>query len=456
MRQVKKKREKATKQLRLEPEIIDGLYHREGVINIEDDDDDELQMALHDSIGDKTVSRAVERRRGSGSGVRVSVGKRSITAFFDKELWSNKVSMQPRITTAFDLESGDAVGQAWAKFFHANDIAGLKADCPHFRATMKITEKLGPSPLPTAKEIHGIYLDKNYDEATDMKKNVGGELIKPNATRFGTVFMFLESYHEKKDQFTKWMVSDDWKTSIWKKDVDYVFAEALLSSNMWSIALEWVLYMLEPHYRALRWWVRNAPKSHEQVSNRIDTMEKYTLMVAAAVLDPYTHYMVNLSNIPNFASALTDAIEKIADPYSVVLAVQEIITFREKARRFGQRIALMSAEKMSPMRMRGISSWMDLMLLLPGSRKYVASTQARKPLILDGKHNATKRKRMLDEAEDDYNDSEDDDQEDYFMEIKDDDGSASQADGEDSPSRVDNEATVTSDGGMVKRRTSVW
>jgi hypothetical protein len=39
--------------------------------------------------------------------------------------------------------------------------------------------------------------------------------------------MFLESYYEKKDQFRKWMVSNDWKESAWKNDADYVFAEEL-------------------------------------------------------------------------------------------------------------------------------------------------------------------------------------------------------------------------------------
>jgi hypothetical protein len=50
---------------------------------------------------------------------------------------------------------------------------------------------------------------------------------------------------------------------------------------------------------------------------------------AATVLDPYTHYQINLSKITDYASALTDAIEKIADPDSVVLAINEIITYRE-------------------------------------------------------------------------------------------------------------------------------
>jgi hypothetical protein len=179
-----KKRAKATRKFRLERDIIDGLCRREGVINIEDDDDEQIQMALREKLRDTNVSRAIERRWGSGGGVRVSLGKRSITAYFDKELSSNKVSMQPKITTAMDLESRDILGQAWAKFFQANDIADLKADCPYFRAAMKITQQLGPTPIPTAKEIGGIYLDKNYDEAAEWLK-----LFKQDWKNYGVTVM---------------------------------------------------------------------------------------------------------------------------------------------------------------------------------------------------------------------------------------------------------------------------
>ncbi|XP_044386945.1 uncharacterized protein [Triticum aestivum] len=521
----KKKREKESRKLRFERELMDEMYQRNGVINIDDDKDEEIHMALRESLRDRNVSRAVERRRGSGSGVRVSLGKQSITAYFDKQLSSNKVSMQPKISTAMDSSSRDAVGQAWAKFFHANDIAGRKADCPYFQAAMKITQNLGAAPIPTGKEIDGKYLDKNYEESREwlklfkqdwknygvtvmcdswtgptgmslinfmvycntrmffhksidasgqsqnseflyreikqvvveeighenvvqivtdngsnykkacktlveqpefshivwqpcaahtvnlmlkdigkfpevdvivksakqicrffynhnnlhdsMRKNVGGELIKPNATRFGTVFMFLESYLEKKDKFRKWMVSDDWKNSIWKNDADHVFAEDLLSSNMWWTALEWVLDLLEPLYVALRYadtqkkctlsgfkktmmTAIQKMSSHlgggsqmldrvmSKVSPRMEDMQNETLMVAAAVLDPFTHYRVNLSNLPEYASALTDAIEKIADPESALLAINEISTYRECRGRFRHSLARSSAERMAP------------------------------------------------------------------------------------------------------------
>jgi hypothetical protein len=48
------------------------------------------------------------------------------------------------------------------------------------------------------------------------------------------------------------MMSNDWKESVWKNDADNVFAEELLSSNMWWEALEWVLHVLEPLYKVLR------------------------------------------------------------------------------------------------------------------------------------------------------------------------------------------------------------
>jgi uncharacterized protein YkvS len=50
---------------------------------------------------------------------------------------------------------------------------------------------------------------------------------------------------------------------------------------------------------------------------------------AAADHDSYTHYQANLSNIAEYVSALTNAIEKIGDPNSTVLAISEINTYSE-------------------------------------------------------------------------------------------------------------------------------
>ncbi|KAM0853136.1 hypothetical protein ACQ4PT_051273 [Festuca glaucescens] len=511
----------------------------------------------------------------------------------------------------FLMRNGSETTEAWTGLVN-NDINHVWNHGP----AMKITQQLGSTPIPTAKEIDGIYLDKNYDEATEwlklfkqdwknygvtvmcdswtgpaeflyreikkvvveeighetvvqivtdngsnykkacktlveqpeydhivwqpcaahtvnlmlkdmakfpevdvivksakqicrffhnhnnlhdsMKKNVGGELIKPNATRFGTVFMFLQSYHEKKNQFRKWMVSDNWKECIWKDDPDYVFAEELLSSNMWWAALEWVLHMLEPLYKALRYAdtrkkctlsgfkksMMSAVQdmgSHlgaglamfhrvmSKVSKRIDAMQKDTLMVAADVLDPYTHYQINMSNIPEFVAALTDAIEKIADPDSAVLAIHEISTYRECRGRFGQRIQ--AEEDQDPVRENGKEKEVDpcaMMMdttmfdesnpmlewlnedgehtILDGSEaasavfeKIRSLNSSRKENYLGRKDNSRKRTRAVDEEEEDaYNDCEDDEEEENeYIDVDDgsddedgEDDSASEADGE--------------------------
>ncbi|XP_044947225.1 uncharacterized protein LOC123396332 [Hordeum vulgare subsp. vulgare] len=293
---------------------------------------------------------------------------------------------------------------------------------------------------------------------------------------------------------------------------------------------------------------------------------------AAAVLDPNTHYVVNLSNIPEFASALTVAIEKIADPDSAALAIYEISAFRERRGRFGQRVAHISAEKMSPTEWwfqfggdvpnlqkyalrivsqcvsssgceRNWSAWALVhtkqrnRLLYGKLHKFVSVrhnlkiraeedkdrvrendkykevdpcammmnttmfdeanpmmewlNEDEEHVILDGsdaasavfeeirrlnsskksshlgrKGNGTKRKRVLEEDEDDYIDCDDDEEEDDYIDIDDEDecgdDSASEADGEDSTTRVEkdqpsqdgNEVEERNDGGLLNCRRS--
>ncbi|XP_044459577.1 uncharacterized protein [Triticum aestivum] len=182
----RKKRDKQNSRLRIERNIMEGLYKKGGVVNVPDDDEEEIQMNIREALRDPNVSRRIERRIGKGGvgDVHVSVGKRSISAYFDRQLSSNKVSMQPKISSALDPNSRDALGLAWSKFFHANDIAGRKADCPYFRAAVKITQQLGPIPIPTAKEIDGPYLEANYDEANSFLQK-----FKQDWKNFGVTLM---------------------------------------------------------------------------------------------------------------------------------------------------------------------------------------------------------------------------------------------------------------------------
>ena len=77
-------------------------------------------------------------------------------------------------------------------------------------------------------------------------------------------------------------------------------------------------------------------------------MEEDTFMVAAAVLDPYTHYKLNLCNHTDYATSLTDAIAKILDPKSALSAIDEVSKFRECQGRFGTRLAEEAAARMEP------------------------------------------------------------------------------------------------------------
>ena len=159
------KREKRERMLRLERDLMQGLQGQE-VVNLASDEEDQVRLNIRQQLGHKNLSCAIERRCGSGKGVRVSVGKSSVTAYFDKDLARNKAPVQPRIDTALQVGSREKLGQAWAKFFHANDIPGLKADCPYFRSAIRLTQQTGvTTQIPTSHGIDGEFLEANFEEA---------------------------------------------------------------------------------------------------------------------------------------------------------------------------------------------------------------------------------------------------------------------------------------------------
>jgi hypothetical protein len=49
---------------------------------------------------------------------------------------------------------------------------------------MKITQNLAPAPIPTGKEIDGIYLDKNYKEAGECLK-----IFKQDRKNYGVILI---------------------------------------------------------------------------------------------------------------------------------------------------------------------------------------------------------------------------------------------------------------------------
>ena len=86
-----------------------------------------------------------------------------------------------------------------------------------------------------------------YDE-----KKYWGELVKWNATRFGTNYMFLESIMRKKDQFMQWMVTSEFRESRHFKSEMGQYAFQTLTSLDWWNNMKYVLDDVEPLYSFLR------------------------------------------------------------------------------------------------------------------------------------------------------------------------------------------------------------
>jgi hypothetical protein len=85
-----------------------------------------------------------------------------------------------------------------------------------------------------------------------MREKIGGELVRWNATRFGTVFIFLQSFFDRKDKFKLWMASADWENCKWAGEEDHDFTYDCLTKNKWWTDMEKVLKVVSPIYSVLR------------------------------------------------------------------------------------------------------------------------------------------------------------------------------------------------------------
>ncbi|XBH97909.1 hypothetical protein VPH35_127514 [Triticum aestivum] len=80
----------------------------------------------------------------------------------DTGLMPSRVLTQTRIDVIFkkEMETRSKLSKAWAKWFRSNGVPESKADCPHFRSAMKLTQQLGTRlPVPTGDELGDINLD---------------------------------------------------------------------------------------------------------------------------------------------------------------------------------------------------------------------------------------------------------------------------------------------------------
>ncbi|XP_048544817.1 uncharacterized protein LOC125523790 isoform X2 [Triticum urartu] len=393
--------------------VVDEVNHLNNLgtsihIDCEDEDDEILRQSLQNSLHeDHGRTSGVRGTVGSSGGVKGSSsggvkGSSSggVKDFFDVDLAYSRTRPQQTMEVCINkAEYESRIGKAWAKWFHANDIPGHKANCPYFVGPVKLTQDLGKGvPAPKGIDIDGIYLNSNYEELqqyvakfkddwptygvtimsdswtgpsrmsiinfmvfsngrmyfhksvnatghmqnskfvyehikevieeigqehvvqlvtdngsnfkkacldlvvdfphitwqpcaahtinlmlkemgcfpeintvvnsckricrfmhnhstlhAEMQKHIGGELVRPNATRFGTNFMFLESFWDKQEKFKVWMTSPEWKNSSWSSEVDYDYTYDCLTSRKWWDDVKMVLDVIGPIYTILRY-----------------------------------------------------------------------------------------------------------------------------------------------------------------------------------------------------------
>jgi hypothetical protein len=84
-----------------------------------------------------------------------------------------------------------------------------------------------------------------------MRKPIGGELVKSNATRFGTNYMFLNSIYRKRQGFMQWMASPEFQNSKWVNTDESRFSHARLSNMEWWDGLKYIIDTVQPIYKLL-------------------------------------------------------------------------------------------------------------------------------------------------------------------------------------------------------------
>jgi hypothetical protein len=92
----------------------------------------------------------------------------------------------------------------------------------------------------------------NHGKLHTMMKNViGGNLVRRNATRFGTNYLFLESFLRMKDRFTQWMTTPQLQQSGYLDSNAGKYAHACFSSLPWWDSLKRIVESVQPLYAFL-------------------------------------------------------------------------------------------------------------------------------------------------------------------------------------------------------------
>jgi hypothetical protein len=126
--------------------------------------------------------------------------------------------------------------------------------------------------IETARRIcHWLY---NHNKLhAMMKQAIGGELVRCNATRFGTNYMFLESMFRRKDKFMAWMGSSGFLESSFSSTHEERYAHSCLSNMTWWDAMKYVLKGVEPLYAFLHF------ADQDKVPNMSEVLLRFNMCI---------------------------------------------------------------------------------------------------------------------------------------------------------------------------------
>ncbi|ONM60653.1 hypothetical protein ZEAMMB73_Zm00001d022455 [Zea mays] len=168
-----------------------------------------------------------------------------------------------------------------------------------------------PTPFNLATTV-GINMVTCYDA-----RKIGGELVRWNTTRFDTIFIFLQSFLDRKDKFKLWMASADWEHCKWAGEEDHDFTYDCLTKNKWWTDMAKINKNL-------------CDRLMQVINRRLEYMLNDTLMLGVVALNPEALYTSKMARKPKFQYVVTMAIKKLSNSSSKVLAVVDQYTFFRK------------------------------------------------------------------------------------------------------------------------------
>ncbi|XP_039784116.1 uncharacterized protein LOC120650884 [Panicum virgatum] len=192
----RKKNLKRSKKM-LENALVSENGGKGSIYVASDDEEQQMRLVMALSRSDNDLQQEMDMRQashehgsGSGSSFAPAASGRSgsrpptVQPRIDSFVTASS-SVQPRIDTTLKEGVVDKLAQAWSKWFHANDIAGIKADCPYYRAAMRLTQEIGTtSRLFSGSDIDGPCLDANYKSIEEAL-----EVFKRDWKRYGVIVM---------------------------------------------------------------------------------------------------------------------------------------------------------------------------------------------------------------------------------------------------------------------------